>query len=291
MTELMRIKQEAVTTLTDVLISTGRLPPRWHVHTEPTGYTCDLDTIRQLATRAANFIPLEKMDGWFAPRLHSALRIPRRIACDDGVWSWLAFQCKDFIEARFKKGKATVHPWRYRGAWSRNGLARLWWGAEMTRNGKDYSAVELCFARTRTAQFALELMYSLDRGAAIAFVNVVEGTDGGARLSDSQMKRLSTRLRVYLALRSLDSMGLDGTEDTEEFDAEWASHRPSITSLTTSTVYDLVGPASGTCAAARVGELGVWFRQIADEMSLELESDSLDDEEQEGSRYEPAAAG
>lgn len=272
MTELRRVRPESVVMLSDVLAATGRLPAGWASATEGLGVECDLDLVKQLADKAAAFLPAEQMDAWLAPRLHAALRLPRRLANDDGMWAWLAFQCPRFVEARFRKGKEKLHPWRYRGMWSRNAFARLWWGAEMTRNGADYSATALCFRRTRTAQFALELMYSWDRAAAIAFTRVAEGADGGARLSDGRMKRLSTKLKVLLTLRSLDAFGDGSDEDSEEFDASWASHRSSFGALAAADVATLPGPGLGSVSEARIVELAEWFRSVAEE------ADSDDDD-------------
>src|SRR5690348_7219185 len=126
MLELRRVRSDAVVRLSDELTATGRLPAGWLAQTEPLGYSCDLDLIHRLASKAATFFDSDKMDPWLAPRLHCALRVPRRVALDDGMWAWLAFQNTEFVEARFKKGKEKVHSWRYRGIWSRNALARLW---------------------------------------------------------------------------------------------------------------------------------------------------------------------
>jgi hypothetical protein len=142
----------------------------------------------------------------------------------------------------------------------------------MTRNGPDYSAVPLCFARTRTAQFALELMYSWDRAAAIAFARVAEGADGGAKLSDDLTNALSTRLKVLLTLRSLDTFGSGEADDTEEFDMEWASHKPSFASLVREDSGAIVGPATGIVSPSRMDELAAWFRQVVEaDLDVELE--------------------
>jgi hypothetical protein len=272
MIELRRVRNEAVVPLSETLAATGRLPNGWIEHTEPLGEQCDLPLLRQLAEKAATFLPPEQMDPWLAPRLHAALRVSRRLSTDEGMWAWLAFQCRPFVEARFKKGKESLHPWRYRGVWSRNALSRLWWGAEMTRNGPDYSFVPLCFARTRTAQFALELMYSWDRAAAIAFCRVTEGADGGPRLSDERTQRLSTKLKVLLTLRSLDSFGNGDADDTEEFDTAWASHTPSFMSLM-KDVGEIVGPSTGVVSMARVDELAEWFRLVVEnDVDADLET-------------------
>ena len=272
MTELRRVQSDAVVPLSEIIAANGRLPNGWVANTEAMGLECDLELVKQLAQKAAAFLPPDQMDPWLAPRLHAALRIPRRIATDEGMWAWLAFHCQPFVEARFRKGKERLHPWRYRGMWTRNALSRLWWGAEMTRNGPDYSAVPLCFARTRTAQFALELMYSWDRAAAIAFTRVAEGADGGSRLSDDRTNALSTRLKVLLTLRSLDAFGAGDADDTEEFDAAWASHQPSFALLLRDDLRTIEGPSTGAVSTNRIDELVSWFRQVLEsDLEVELE--------------------
>src|SRR5687767_6872779 len=156
MEKLLRLTPEAVAPIVDAFVDTGLLVSDWTKYTEDTGLSCDVDLVKEIARRAATLLPNEQMDPWLAPRLHCALRIPRRMAVDEALWAWLALMCNEFIQERFKRPNRKVHPWRYYGVWSRNGLARLWWGAEMTRNGPSYADVRLCFARTRTAQFALE---------------------------------------------------------------------------------------------------------------------------------------
>jgi Family of unknown function (DUF6339) len=261
-TELKAVRRDARVALSAAVAESGRLPTDWENYTEVVDGTCDLDLLVQLSNRCADLIPLEQMDPWLAPRLHCAFRIPRSVAANEGMWTWLALHCARFVQARFAEHGVRVNPWRYNGVWSRNALSRLWWGAEMTRNGEDYSATVLCFSRVRTAQFALELMYSWDRAAAIAFSRVAENHLSGGRLSDERMKELSKRLKVYLTLRGLNGFGDTGNEDSEEFDAEWAGHRPSLKSLLGADIKSIKGPSSGRCSPARIDDLITWFRQI-----------------------------
>lgn len=263
--ELRVVRPDARVTLCAMVAESGRLPSGWEEsYTEPLEGRCDRQLVVELAERCANLMPEEQMDSWLAPRLHCALRIARADASNEGMWSWLALHCHSFVQARFGADGARVHPWRYNGVWSRNALSRLWWGAEMTRNGPDYGATPLCFSRVRTAQFALELMYSWDRAAAIAFVRVAEGADGGPRLPDSSMKELSKRLKVYLTLRGLDGFGDGSEEETDESDPAWIQHIPSLRSLLVADVKSLRGPNTGKCLPERIGRLVTWFREIVD---------------------------
>jgi hypothetical protein len=260
MEPIRRLKPDSLVTIVEGFVETGRLVSDFARFTEETEYSCDLDLIKQLTARAATLLKTEEMDPWLAPRLHCALRIPRRLAVDAGIWAWLSLNCSDFVEARFRRPNRKVHPWRYHGTWSRNGLSRLWWGAEMTRNGPSYLDTVRCFTRTRTAQFALELMYSWHRPAAIALCRVAEGV-GGDRLTDDIVRTLSTRLRVLLSVRCLEVMGSNRLEADEEYDEEWAQQRPSLTGLM-KDVKELKGPSTGMCDESVVQSLMGWYREV-----------------------------
>lgn len=137
-------------------------------------------------------------------------------------------------------------------------LSRLWWAAEMTRNGEDYSAVDPCLRRVRTAQWALELKYSWYRPAAIAFVEVAEGLDGGSKLSDEEMERLSVRANAYLPLAPLEAIGFDDSDERE--DVEWWGSSPTREQLMAKEPPD--GPKDGVASRAGIDALGAWFRYV-----------------------------
>lgn len=170
------------------------------------------------------------LDGWLAPRIHAALRLPRNLALDSRLWTWLALTYgRGYMALRWPvQEEKTKSAWRYTDKSLRNGLSRLWWGAEMVRDGADYRYVEPLFHRTRTAQFALELSYSHYRPAAIAFVRVAENIPsrkGRKILTDEQMTKLSTRLNAQLSLYSLE--GFTTFEEDDEPMLDWYFSTPS----------------------------------------------------------------
>ena len=260
MQNLLRLREEAIPSIIDRFYETRQLPSGWEAHAEETGYKVDLELVKALCARTKVSLQVEEMDPWLAPRLHAAIRIPRRVASDPRVWAWLGLHCNEFIEARFGKANKTLHPWRYQGDWDRNGLSRLWWGAEMTRNGPSYLDVSYCFKRTRTAQFALELMYSWHRPAAIAFARVAEGV-GGTKLKDPQLRLLSTRLRVLLSLQCLEALGGTQHDTSEEFDEAWAQRTPTL-SVLMGDLGAIEGPSTGVCDGKSISELESWFREV-----------------------------
>ncbi|CAN5346687.1 hypothetical protein BH24GEM3_BH24GEM3_07730 [soil metagenome] len=286
MRRLMRVKPEHVIPITEDYLVFGRLPTDWTEYAERVDLEIDLELVQALTRHAAvTFLAEPKdpanelsMDAWLAPRVHYALRLPRRLAADDGIWTWLALQCTEYLEKRWpeyedkKTGvRKRMNPDRVRGRTLnlRNGLARLWWGAEMTRNGEDYTATETAFRRTRTAQFALELYYSLYRPAAIAFARVAEGKDGGHRLDDPTMNALSTRLRLYLSLQALEIAHADTAEETEEIDTDWLEGVPQKGLAMGDDVQALTGPARGTVDPDAIQALTREMREIVKEIRLE----------------------
>lgn len=199
-----------------------------------------------------------ELDAWLAPRIHATVRLPRRIAADRRLWTWLAVNHGNpYIRLRWGSSAEPASAWRYTGEVLRNALARLWWGAEMGRNGSDYSDVATIFRRTRTAQFALELMYSQYRPAAIAFARVVENRQ--PKLSDDQMKGLSKRTNALLSLQALESIGpIPGQNEAQ--DESWLRGSIEAAELIRT---DPSGPEDNQVPEAVINEYESWFRTIA----------------------------
>ncbi|MCZ9342507.1 DUF6339 family protein, partial [Streptomyces sp. TRM76130] len=87
-------------------------------------------------------------DAWLAPRLHATLRLTRREAADRRLWTHLALAvAPDYVIWRHRasptpaKPQPRTAPERFKGAADRQCLSRLWWAAEMFRNGRDYRPV------------------------------------------------------------------------------------------------------------------------------------------------------
>jgi hypothetical protein len=86
-----------------------------------------------------------KSDSWLAPRVHTALRLNRAHASDKGLWHWLAIAvAADYLDWRWGN-KGPINDERWYGPIHKQALARLWWGAELFRNGEDYEPVEKAF--------------------------------------------------------------------------------------------------------------------------------------------------
>lgn len=207
------------------------------------------------------------LDQWLAVRLHNGLRIPQRVAGDRGFWAWLAVEAgQDYVTRRWlgknEDDPETVTMYRYTGSLLRNALSRLWWGAEMVRDGPDYRLVEHAFSRVVTAQYVLELMYSWYRPAAVAFTKVAEGLGDHPGLNTDEMRDLSVKINSYLSLRSLERMGLQN-EPESDTDYAWLGHRPALKELVEDE--ELTGPEDGYVDDEAVEDLEEWFSELVEE--------------------------
>jgi Family of unknown function (DUF6339) len=262
MTALNRLKPSVLAVITSDFLAGGQTPDLTP-YAEPTEEEFDGEALRALFDAAK---ALEKSasetDAWLAPRFHYLLRISRRTAGDRGVWAWLAMTiCRPYVTWRFAP-EGNMKAWRYYGDHLRNAVSRLWWGAEMVRNGPSYEHVPLVFSRVRTAQFALELSYSRYRPAAIAFTRVAEGLSGDRRLTDDEMKDLSKSINAYLSLTALEAMGLN-EDETGVTDEDWRRHCPPLSEFQYTEVATLQGPNDGVASEEAIRHLEEWFRNIA----------------------------
>lgn len=202
------------------------------------------------------------LDQWLAPRIHSALRISRRLAGDMGFWTWMVLEVgREYTWRRWKeKDRPTMY--RYTGDFKRNALARLWWFAEMSRNGQDYSPIRNVLRDPSTAQYAMELRYSMYRPAVIAFGEVAAGEE----LGFAALKDLSKRANAYLSLRALEAIGLDNSEDGR--DRDWWEDIPVAGELLSEAV--IAGPRDCYASEDAIAQISEWFRSLVRERQVAL---------------------
>ncbi|MGK4579585.1 DUF6339 family protein [Kitasatospora sp. HPMI-4] len=155
--------------------------------TEPLPYIDrrgDLLPVRDLAEDAMAYcrnsgLKATQADAWLAPRLHSALRLTRREAADPGFWNYLALGvAPDYVVWRHlsepKDGKvAKVAADRFRGQYHKQAFARLWWAAELFRDGSDYDPVVTACGNQDILNSALRASVINHRPTAQAIVRLV----------------------------------------------------------------------------------------------------------------------
>lgn len=122
-------------------------------------------------------------DAWLAPRLHATLRLTRREAADGRLWNYLALGvAPDYVIWRHTPEQRNesdgeqrrVVATRFRGASYTQAFARLWWAAELFRNGSDYGPVVAACAHQDMLNTVLRLGAIDHRPTAQALVRLIE---------------------------------------------------------------------------------------------------------------------
>lgn len=167
-------------------------------------------------------------DAWFSPRLHWSLRLTRREASDSGLWTWLAHRLSaQYVRWRWGGTNGQVAPNRYEGAINKQAFARLWWGAELFRNGDDYQPVELLFANQDFPNSYIHRVFARNRPVAVA--TVVELTDrarsaGGTPTSDF-INDVARGVNLWLAPLSIEPVIGHWRDDLKTYQA-WQKEEP-----------------------------------------------------------------
>jgi hypothetical protein len=152
----------------------------------------------------------DKSDAWLAPRVHATLRLTRREAAEKSIWYWLNVVAKpDYVRWRFGSERAVsrvVALDRFMGEDSKNALGRLWWAAELTRNGMDYSETASILRTSRffTSWQSLDAMHH--RATALAVCRFSREFNDRKGLTDSQSQRLAKAFNLRLTTLALDTL-------------------------------------------------------------------------------------
>ncbi|MFG2758355.1 DUF6339 family protein [Streptomyces wuyuanensis] len=144
----------------------------------------DLRPVRELIEDARAYcenkgLKATQADAWLAPRLHAALRLTRREAADPGLWNYLALGvAPDYVIWRHlseaTNGKAAkVAAERFRGQYHKQVFARLWWAAELFRDGADYDPVVTACGNQDILNTALRMTVINHRPTAQAIIRLV----------------------------------------------------------------------------------------------------------------------
>lgn len=257
-----------------VLAGAGELDARNFLEPVTADAHVDIALVKRILERGLQKLESEELeltttlDQWLAPRMHSALRIPRRLAGDMGFWSWMVVEVgREYTWIRWRENKPRPTMYRYTGDFKRNALARLWWFPEMSRNGPDYSPIRSVLRDPSTAQYALELRYSMYRPAVIAFGNTAVKED----LGFAALKDLSKRANAYLSLRALEAIGLDSANETK--DRDWWNDTPTEGELIGDG--DLAGPRDNFASVDAVEQIGSWLGSLVRERQQSLAQGAL----------------
>lgn len=147
------------------------------------------------------------IDRLAAPRLHRALPLCRREAADPGIWRYLAvIRAPEFVRHRwefYSWSTMRTRFWSIGTQHSSNTFYRLWWIAELTCDGNDYSLTERALATQPLATVVFSRRFSMYRPATEAFIDVME--DAGA----DELDRVAPRFNATLSTIVLEGQTAD----------------------------------------------------------------------------------
>jgi len=145
-----------------------------YLETIPGEPTADLSHLDDTVDRVLNEYPEYDtgMDGELVEAVHRGLDVSRRVAGDPGLWHWLAVsRYPEFVRHRWQFNSEEAMREKFLGAGSdlySNALHRLWWIAELTHDGDDYSTTHIVFSNQTMVNKVFDRWFARYRPAAIA---------------------------------------------------------------------------------------------------------------------------
>ena len=146
-----------------------------------------LDDARLVIDEAMRRFPdhRARSDAWLGPRLHDAIRLTRREAARRGIWRFLGVvEFDDYVRWRFGGTSDDGDPTPAKlerfvgGDYSKHALTRLWWMAELFRNGPDYSPAEKGLSNQDLTNNLFKMDIAHHRPIALGAVEVLQSEGG-----------------------------------------------------------------------------------------------------------------
>ena len=138
---------------------------------EPTASLTEIDsTVDEILEEYEEYDT--SMDGELVEAVHRGLDISRRVAGDPGLWHWLAVsRYPEFVRHRWQFNSEEAMREKFLGAGSdlySNAIHRLWWIAELTHEGDDYSTTQAVFSNQTMVNKVFDRWFARYRPAVIA---------------------------------------------------------------------------------------------------------------------------
>ncbi|WLQ33975.1 DUF6339 family protein [Streptomyces castrisilvae] len=235
----------------------------------------NVDAVREIVEEAMRRFDAVRTDAdaWLAPRLHATLRLTRAEAADAGLWNFLALAvAPDFVLWRHLPPGAAgdgspkkTNSARFVGPHYSQAFARLWWSAEMFRDGPDYRPAEIACGNQDMINTALRLDAIDHKPTALALVSVLKGlADGGATRLGDRVNALCTAVNVAGSTLMYEVIAPD---DPPRHDAltEWIADAESA-AVPWERLPD--GPDDGTVRRSSLEILSRMFEQFSAEAPL-----------------------
>jgi hypothetical protein len=156
-----------------------------YVEPMPSGATGDLQTLDSSVEIILNEYSETDtaMDGALAEDVHQCLDITRRMAGDPGLWHWIAVdRYPDFVRHRWEYRSEAAMREKFLGAGSdlySNAIHRLWWIAELTSDGDDYTLTEQVFANQTIVNKVFDRWFARYQPAVVAICDELADEKSG----------------------------------------------------------------------------------------------------------------
>ncbi|MEV7275924.1 DUF6339 family protein [Streptomyces sp. NPDC093111] len=162
-------------------------------------------------------------DGWLAPRLHATLRMTRAEAADSRLWNHLAMiVAPDYVVWRHKGADSTEGPGiapaaRFCGPHYTQTFSRLWWAAELFRDGDDYGPVATACRIQDVLNTTMRLDVIDHRPTAQAMIRVIGGLlDAGVARPGDRVNAFSSAVNAAGSTLMYDVLAPDVPPDVDE---------------------------------------------------------------------------
>ncbi len=163
-------------------------------------------------------------DRWLGPRLHAALRLTRREAARKGVWRYLGVvSFTEYVGWRFTGAKndpnAPPKLERFVGPDFKHALARLWWMAEMFRDGADYGPAARALSNQDVINNLFRMEIAHHRPTALGAIRVLS-PEGEEERTGREANALAKAVNTTAATVLLDASAPDVPLD-EDARSRW----------------------------------------------------------------------
>ncbi len=157
-------------------------------------------------------------DCWLGPRLHASLRLTRREAARKGIWRYLGVVAfPDYVRWRFtgepNDPEAPPKLERFVGPDYKHALARLWWMAEMFRDGADYAPAVQALSNQDIINSLFRMEVAHHRPTALGAVRVLFPKGDDERKIGREANALAKAVNTTAATVLLDAFAPDAPLD------------------------------------------------------------------------------
>lgn len=229
----------------------------------------DAEPVRQLlgeALRRFEDSAPTASDSWLAPRLHYTLRLTRREASDTTLWNFLALCISpEFVRWRWgggTGGKGVGQAARFTGRWDLQCFSRLWWAAELFRDGGNYAPVEVACGNQDILNTVMRQEMMQHRPAAQGLLRLHKG---GLVRTGRDVNAAASAANAAAATMVYETMAPDSLQDPDVL-GEWILAAGDGALIQYETLPQ--GPRDGSVPHHSAEILAEWFGKLFKDASV-----------------------